>query len=293
MYKFKYCFIIGSCIILTACASNQTSLDKEENNTTIEQESSESATDIDNPEQEEEKALQLVETSFGKTNEATGYTYSIGYTGILDMEGETYYEFRISWLNEESGNISYLSDAVVPEDLSTVACYEDGILSDFPEDSNGNLTISEEEDTGSQIAVLMGGTVYSGMQSLVTENYEDGGYYYVSMTEDGQTEIINSARPNSIEDSQSVEDYIIECAYDLGDDVVLEPQITQIDTYSEKFTFPVYIVTWNTGENEEQKSWETFFFMTDTYTYTYTFTSNVENADAAFWEEEFGNLYLE
>jgi hypothetical protein len=150
------------------------------------------------------------------------------------------------------------------------------------------------EDNGVQIPVLMGGAMFTGMEPMVTENYEDGGYYYSEMTEDGMTIIINSSQMNTMGTDETIEDYIIKCAYALGNEVVLEPDITLDEVYSEKLTYPVYLVSWLTGENEDTKRWEMFFFMTDSHTYTYTFNSTVDNAEDMLdiWMETFDNLYL-
>ncbi len=148
-----------------------------------------------------------------------------------------------------------------------------------------------------QIPVLMGGALpFTNMQNLKTENYDDGGYYYEDMTQDSSTVIINSAYPSTQAEGQSAEDYAVATATALAQSDNCKVQsCEQNSTYTANLTYPVYVVTFTSGANEDMRMWTVFMTATDTDTYLYAFSSTMDAADelAQTYQDVFSNLRLE
>lgn len=148
-----------------------------------------------------------------------------------------------------------------------------------------------------QIPVLMCGALpFTNMQNLKTENHDDGGYYYEDMTQDSSTVIINSAYPSTQAEGQSAEDYAVATATALAQSDNCKVQsCEQNSTYTANLTYPVYVVTFTSGANEDMRMWTVFMTATDTDTYLYAFSSTMDAADelAQTYQDVFSNLRLE
>ncbi len=151
--------------------------------------------------------------------------------------------------------------------------------------------------TTRQIPVLMGGALpFTNMQNLKTENHDDGGYYYEDMTQDSSTVIINSAYPTTQAEDQSLEEYAVATATALAQSDNCKVQsCKQNSTYTANLTYPVYVVTFTSGANEDMRMWTVFMTATDTDTYLYAFSSTMDAADelAQTYQDVFSNLRLE
>ena len=143
----------------------------------------------------------------------------------------------------------------------------------------------------------MGGALpFTNMQNLKTENHDDGGYYYEDMTQDSSTVIINSAYPSTQAEGQSAEDYAVATATALAQSDNCKVQsCEQNSTYTANLTYPVYVVTFTSGANEDMRMWTVFMTATDTDTYLYAFSSTMDAADelAQTYQDVFSNLRLE
>ena len=155
----------------------------------------------------------------------------------------------------------------------------------------------QDDQTTKQIPVLMGGALpFTNMQNLKTENYDDGGYYYEDMTQDSSTVIINSAYPSTQAEGQSAEDYAVATATALAQSDNCKVQsCEQNSTYTANLSYPVYVVTFTAGANEDMRMWTVFMTATDTDTYLYAFSSTMDAADelAQTYLDVFANLRLE
>lgn len=153
------------------------------------------------------------------------------------------------------------------------------------------------DQTTRQIPVLMGGALpFTNMQNLKTENHDDGGYYYEDMTQDSSTVIINSAYPTTQAEDQSLEEYAVATATALAQSDNCKVQsCKQNSTYTANLTYPVYVVTFTSGANEDMRMWTVFMTATDTDTYLYAFSSTMDAADelAQTYQDVFSNLRLE
>ena len=68
---------------------------------------------------------------------------------------------------------------------------------------------------------------------------------------------------------------------------VTDYQDSQNQSLTEKFTYPVYDITFTTGANEDTCLWKMIFFQTDTHTYAYAFKMDADSAE--YMEEEYWN----
>ena len=66
------------------------------------------------------------------------------------------------------------------------------------------------------------------------------------------------------------------------------------DAYSEKMSYPVYIVTYTAGENEDAREWTVFAMDTDRCTYLYGFCATFDAADdvKSVYQDICASLYL-
>ena len=162
---------------------------------------------------------------------------------------------------------------------------------DLLNDGRGDL-IPEE-----RIPVLMGGALpFTNMQNLRTENNEDGTYRYEDFTEDGQILVVNTAEPTCfVPEVQDLEDYLTACALSLSDTDTYELlSAEENEEYTENLTYPVYIVTYTAGENEDTRKWTVFAMDTDSDTYLYGFceTMDAEEDMDEIYQSIFSQLYL-
>ena len=164
----------------------------------------------------------------------------------------------------------------------------------IPEDDGRGDLIPDEGDT---VPILMGGALpFTDMESLQSENREDGTYYYADSTEDGHIIVVNTVLTNdSKDDSQTVEDYLISCALGLRDtDTYTFKTIEENVEYTKQMSYPVYIVSYTAGENENVREWTVFAMDTDCYTYLYGFSATLDAADniESIYQNIFAGLYL-
>ena len=159
------------------------------------------------------------------------------------------------------------------------------------DDGRGELIPSE------RIPVLMGGALpFTNMQNLRTENNEDGTYRYEDFTQDGQILVVNTVEPTRfVPEVQDLEDYLTACAFALSDTDTYELlSAEENEEYTENLTYPVYIVTYIAGENEDTRKWTVFAMDTDRYTYLYGFCEAVDTEEDMdeIYQSIFSQLYL-
>lgn len=165
--------------------------------------------------------------------------------------------------------------------------------SGYADDGRGDLI----RDDGDVVPVLMGGArPFTNMQTLQSENNEDGTYYYADATEDGQIIVVSTVYQShwGLFD-ETFEDYMIDCALTLEESNIYEVQrVEENATYSENMSYPVYIVTYTSGENEDTREWTVFVMDTDGYTYLYGFCATLDAADdmESVYQDVFAGLYL-
>lgn len=169
--------------------------------------------------------------------------------------------------------------------------------SQLGEDDEQGALVTEDGDVPP--AMLDNAQPFANMESLQADDYEDGTYYYLDdtdITEEGQIVVVNTVVQHDSEyDSQTLEDYLTDCALDLGKAEKSQLQtIEENDTYTEKMTFPVYIVTYSAGGNEDAREWVVYVMDTDRYTYLYGLCATLDAADEmkSVYRDIFAGLYL-
>ena len=121
------------------------------------------------------------------------------------------------------------------------------------------------------IPVLMGGVLpYTGMISILNENYEDGTHRYDDMLEDGMSCIVDYCYVNPEDLPDTPEAYATLAAEKLTDGGIYNIlSVYQDDGYTESLSYPVYIVSFTSGNNEDTNFWLAFMVIRDGYTYLY------------------------
>lgn len=142
-------------------------------------------------------------------------------------------------------------------------------------------TSLENQDTAKEIPVLMGGALpYTNMKTIKNENYEDGTYRYEDVTEDGKLQIINYAFSNPSTLPQTPEEYGAVAAEALSDSGTYDNLSSyQDETYTNSLSYPVYLVSFTTGANEDTRNWLVFMTETDNYTYLYALSQSTDAED--------------
>lgn len=200
------------------------------------------------------------------------------------------------WFDEDNalyidsvGTFSKVSGDTPGEAIGDLSPVDGG----YADDGRGDLI----REAGDAVPVLMGGALpFTNMQTLQSENYEDGTYYYADVTEDGQIIVVNTVHQShwGLFD-ETFEDYMIDCALTLEESNIYELQsVEENGTYSENMSYPVYIVTYTAGENEDMREWTVFVVDTDRYTYLYGFCATLDAAEdmGPVYQDIFAGLYL-
>ena len=183
----------------------------------------------------------------------------------------------------ESGDFLILA----PPDLSVAlfldtaydsAAYDQKIAELYAADGDGRGDPIPEEG----IPVLTCGMPpFTHMQNLRSDSNPDGTYHYTDITEDGQITVENLAEPSALViDAQDLADYLPACALALSDSLTYDAlSVQENETYSETLGYPVYIITYTSGEGEDSRDWTVFATDTGTCTYLYAFCEAPEAAE--------------
>ena len=150
-------------------------------------------------------------------------------------------------------------------------------------------TVCAEEQWEAQgpSCVLTSGVQYTGMVPLENDSSWNGGYYYSDMTEDGITVIVNCCAANGTDPDVMDSGYRKVFAEMVSGSEVADYQDSQNQSLTEKFTYPVYDLSFTTGANEDTCLWKMVFFQTDTHAYAYAFKMDADFAEDM--EEEYWN----
>lgn len=171
--------------------------------------------------------------------------------------------------------------------------YDQKIAELYAADGDGRGDVIPQDG----IPVLMGGTLpFTNMQNLLSENHDDGTYRYEDITEDGQLLVVNTAEQSCfVPDVQELDDYLTACALSLSDADTYELlSAEENEEYSKNLSYPVYIVTYTAGENEDTREWTVFVMDTDICTYLYGFCAPPDAAAdmCETYQNIFSQLYL-
>ena len=186
-----------------------------------------------------------------------------------------------------------LSIAIFMDTAYDRETYDQKIVESYAADGDGRGDVISRDD----IPVLMGGALpFTNMQNLLSENHDDGTYRYEDITEDGQLLVVNTAEQSCfVPDVQELDDYLTACALSLSDAGTYELlSAEEHEEYSENLSYPVYIVTYTAGENEDTREWTVFVMDTDICTYLYGFCAPPDAAAdmGETYQNIFSQLYL-
>lgn len=163
---------------------------------------------------------------------------------------------------------------------------------EWGDDGRGDLIPDEEGEA----PVLMGGAMpFTNMVTVSSENGEDGSYYYADMTEDGQIMVVNARTALDTSRDMTMEDYLVACAVALGQpDVYTLETVAENDEYTASMSYPVYIITYTAGENEDTRCWTVYAMATDSCAYIYGFSATPDAAEGMdeIYSDIFAQLYL-
>lgn len=143
------------------------------------------------------------------------------------------------------------------------------------------------EEAQNSRCVLISPVRYTDLVPLYCDSSWNGGYFYSDMTGDGLTVIVNCCAENGEDSNGMSEEFRKEFAAMVSESEVRDYQDSQNQSLSEKFTYPVYDITFTTGANEDPWLWKMMFFQTDTHTYAYAFKMNADAAE--YMEGEYWN----
>ena len=177
------------------------------------------------------------------------------------------------------------------DEVGALHVAELGTFTQVTGDGRGDVIAQDD------IPVLMGGALpFTNMQKLLSENHDDGTYRYEDITEDGQLLVVNTAEQSCfVPDVQELDDYLTACALSLSDAGIYELlSAEEHEEYSKNLSYPVYIVTYTAGENEDTREWTVFVMDTDICTYLYGFCAPPDTAAdmGETYQNIFSQLYL-
>ena len=160
-------------------------------------------------------------------------------------------------------------------------------------DPGASESESASQESPAAVPVLIRSGSFTGTTPLETNNQYHGGYYYSEQTEDGQTVILNCCF-TSTRDGEEMADYMAACAAQISEGEIQDLSITESPEHTQRIGYPVSFLSWQTGQGEDTRQWDAFFFMTDTHTYLYAFDTAADMAPEMqeVWQEAFGQLSL-
>lgn len=192
-----------------------------------------------------------------------------GYCTIDGDTAELYYTYGSPWENDGDDPVMY----------SVLHIEKEGELSDAIGNSLSliNKIEKDAEEAGSDgsgdaynavCTLYLGGAEDAsvGMEKVDGQLNEDGSYRNEYVSDDGMLSICEAGRPWTGDEPEDPE----EAAVEMARWILLEGDVSSDETaelneeYSSNCTYPVYIVAFTTGSNEDTWSWKAFTLGTDT-----------------------------
>ena len=178
------------------------------------------------------------------------------------------------------------------------ACGSAGAPEETPEPTEAETQTAWVDDSdfvypGLHLEVY--GPPFGGLRCLAAEANADGSYLRRDMTEDGQLLICQKGGVPAWEDGKSPEEFLLAAAIDLAESGdVSNPVIEKNEEYSMYMTYPVYIASFDTGANEDTRSWKVFAMDTDSGAFLYGLSVPADGAEdlESLAADIFGHLTL-
>ena len=113
------------------------------------------------------------------------------------------------------------------------------------------------------------------LQGVKREHYENGGYYYLDLSEDKSVRCVSSCYSTSIKEGESEEEYAQRRAVGLSMSMTpgTPSEITcgMNDKLSAALGAPVYLVTYVTGSSENPVRWTVYLHRDQHFSFQYAF----------------------
>ena len=213
-----------------------------------------------------------------------------------DAESNSFlYQPEKSQLGEEEGRGDLIPDDdgkgdTIPDDdgKGDLIPDDDGKGDLIPDDDGKGDTIPDDDGRGDEVTddgdaalILVSDWLpFDDMKYQRFDLFEDGTYYYEGVTEDREFKVASMTLwYDSLGDWETVEDYLTDCALALGeaDDSCVQ-SVAEDTALSQMMSYPVYIVTYTVGGNEDTRAWTVFAMGTDQYTYLYGISAPLDTA---------------
>ena len=168
-----------------------------------------------------------------------------------------------------------------------------GIPGDDEEEEEGEEDqIVSEEILESRNVMAIQAPGYTGLTNLKQEDNDDGTYFYEDMTEDGVTIITNMSAPNSQKDGQDPDAYAENFVCAMVDNDAEITGSEEDKDLTEKFTYPVYKIDWESGNNEDTRQAVGIVVLTDNFTFYFGYKCPIDDYEdnQEFYEDELKNL---
>ncbi len=137
--------------------------------------------------------------------------------------------------------------------------------------------VSVSDEVQAAPPVLMNGGRFTGMEPMEASNDFRGGYLYRDRTEDTLTIVTNCCMASNQAEGESMEDYILRVIAETGGREPRNLTFRAHDAHSQRLSYPVLLLAWETGSNEDTRGCSGFFFMTDTHTYLFSFDAPIDH----------------
>ncbi|MBQ0001739.1 MAG: hypothetical protein KBT01_09455 [Clostridiales bacterium] len=194
----------------------------------------------------EETGAEFVFAEEGKVGEKDGY--------IFELNGE-FFSLRLGM------------------DVDGVMCTEDEMEGTFGpivpidySDYEFDWDMGEMEEMNISLLIP---PAFDGAKELVSEEHEDGTYYYSSLTADGLTTIVNTSLPAADITGLTFEEYLIQQISGVNNGMPADVKVGENEALSEKYTYPVFELSWQNEEGEEPYAAKAFFMLTDLNDFIY------------------------
>ena len=153
---------------------------------------------------------------------------------------------------------------------------------------SGSLTETVEEENTDNLYVLKGDMPLE-VTKLQEKNYKKGTYNYQYQTEGAITTVYQVCFENTLGGAEADKDYAEIAAESIVEKECYNISVEENETYTESMSYPVYIVSYQTGSNEDTRVWEAYTMVTDAYTYIYAFSTAADYADE--YEETYQEIF--
>ncbi len=221
-------------------------------------------------------------------------------TAYIDMPGDgSFTAYYASGSVEKDGYLTF------EDSFYSMIGSDDELFAQFYFNSNDVIVFPNLNDRkyykdlsvfGYDFPLLIGAKDLMGLIPFVSENNYKDGYLYSSLTPDGGSTLTQATYKSDMEANENINQYLERALKEINPQSELRDiKITPNQNYSAKMTYPVNLVTWVSGYNEDTRYGVAYMFLTDTHTYAFAFETSAdffEDMESIYYME-FDKLVLE